>query len=251
MSNDGMVNKVVLVTGGGTGIGKSAAVRCARKGAKVAVNYAHSRQEAESTVSELRELGTAASAYCADVGHDSEVREMFARIEAELGLVDYLVSNAGVTRFVPYDDLEALTDEVWDSILAVNLKGTFHCARAAALHMRKSGHGGAMVIVSSTAAVSGHGSSIAYAASKGALITLTKSLALAFAPGIRVNGVAPSVVETRWTAGWDEFKRKSLSETPLARIATPDDVSEVIVSLLDSASFLTGQTIVVDGGRYI
>lgn len=244
-----MAGCVVLITGGGTGIGRSVARRCAAEGAKIAVNYSHSRSDAEETVHELERLGARAAAYRADVARDDEVRKMFAAVEADLGPVEFLVNNAGTTRFVPYRDLDAVTDSLWDEILAVNLKGAFHCARAAAEQMRKKGNGGAIVSVASAAGFSGRGSSIPYAASKGALITLTKALAAALAPEIRVNAVAPGVVETRWMDGREEMKSQSRRSTPLGRNATPEDVSEVVLSLLVSASFLTGQIILVDGGR--
>jgi 3-oxoacyl-[acyl-carrier protein] reductase len=136
---------------------------------------------------------------------------------------------------------------MWDRVLAVNLKGVFFCCRAAARVMRREGSGH-IVNVASTAGLTGRGSSIAYCASKAGVISLTKTLAMALAPAIRVNAVAPGFVETRWTAGRDEFRARSLAGTPLERVAEPEDVADAILYLA-KADFVTGQVVVVDGGR--
>jgi 3-oxoacyl-[acyl-carrier protein] reductase len=140
-----------------------------------------------------------------------------------------------------------VTDEIWDEIFNTNVRGTFYCCRQAAQQMKELGEG-VIVNVSSVTAYTGYGSSIPYAASKAAILSLSRSLALALAPEIRVNSVAPGIVDTRWHKGYEEFKRISLEQTPLRRIATAADVAEVIFSLASSAGFVTGQSIVVDGG---
>ncbi len=250
MGEGRLAGQVALITGGGTGIGKATALAYAREGADVAVNYSRSQAEAEATAKEVEALGVRALAIRADVASDAQVRAMFDRVKKELGSVQVLVNNAGRTHFIPARDLDKLTEEIWDEILAVNVKGTFFCSRAAAKHMRSRGSG-CIVNVTSIAGVTGQGSSMAYAASKGAMINLTKGLAVALAPEIRVNGVAPSVVMSRWVEGWEEFTKAAEKETPLGRNATPEDVAQVILSLTVSADFVTGQNLVLDGGRLL
>ena len=241
--------KVALVTGGGTGIGRATALLFAGEGADVAVNYSRSQAEAEATAADIRKLGRKGLPVCADISDDASVRRMVDGVVAELGRLDILVNNAGATRFVPLDDLEGLTDDAWDVVLNVNVKGTFHCSRAAIPKMKAAG-GGRIVNVASIAGITGQGSSIAYSASKAAVICMTRSMAVSQAPDIRVNAVAPSVVDTRWVVGWEEFVQKSRAGTPLGRVATPEDVAQAIFGLIIS-DFVTGHTVVVDGGRTI
>lgn len=248
--NGRMNGQVALVTGGATGIGRAVALSYAREGAKVAVAYSRSSKEAAETLKELQGLGAEALAIRADVTRQDQVERMFERIRDELGPVRVLVNNAGRTYFIPYQSLEAVTDKVWDEVMSVNLMGAFRCARAAAAHMRLAG-GGCIVNVASIAGLTGKGSSIPYAVSKAGLIGLTKSLAVALAPDIRVNAVAPGIVISRWTEGQDAFKEKGVRETPMERNATVDDVAEVVLGLTVAAGFVTGQTFVVDGGRTI
>jgi 3-oxoacyl-[acyl-carrier protein] reductase len=243
-----MTGEVALVTGGATGIGKAVALSYAREGAKVALAYSRSAKEAEETLAEVKDLGVEALAVRADVADGGDVERMFDSIREGLGPVRVLVNNAGRTRFIPYQSLDDITDGIWEQIMSVNLLGAFRCSRAAAAHMRRVG-GGCIVNVSSIAGLTGKGSSIPYAVSKAGLIGLTRSLAVALAPDIRVNAVAPGIVITRWTEGWDEFKEKGALETPMGRNATVEDVAEVVLGLTVAAGFVTGQTIVVDGGR--
>jgi len=239
--------RVALVTGGGTGIGRAASLLLARAGAAVAVNYSRSEAEAEATAVEIREAGSRAIAVQADVSQDAAVEEMVQRVIREWGRLDVLVNNAGMTFFVDHTDLDGLTEDMWDRILAVNLKGLFFCCRAAARVMRREGSG-RIVNVTSVAGFTGLGSSIAYSASKAGVISVTKSLARALAPEILVNAVAPGVVETRWIAGRDEFRMRGLAGTPLERLAQPEDVADAILYLART-DFVTGQVITVDGGR--
>src|SRR5881296_1108906 len=176
MSDTDLRGKVAVVTGGATGIGLAASLAFARCGAAVAVNYSRNAEAADAAVKEIGRLGVAAVAIRTDVSNDGEVRGMMGRVAKELGGVDFLVNNAGWTKRVqPHSDLESLTDDVWDRVWAVNVKGAFYCVRAAASHMRQRG-AGSVVNVTSVAAFAGAGSSMAYAASKAALTTLTRSL---------------------------------------------------------------------------
>lgn len=240
-------SRIALITGGGTGIGRAIALALGREGIAVAVNYSRSQAEAEATVSDLEQMGAPALAVRADVTDDAQVRAMVSEVVTRLGGLDCLVNSAGWTQFVAAKDLEALTDEIWDRAFDVNLKGAFRCVRAAVPEMQERG-GGSILNIASVAGISGQGSSMAYCASKAALICLTRSLAKALAPAIRVNCVAPGVIDTRWVAGKGAFMRAAREKTPLRRNGTPEDVAAVAVPLLLSAEFVTGQTIPIDGG---
>jgi 3-oxoacyl-[acyl-carrier protein] reductase len=239
--------QVALVTGSATGIGRACAVRFARQGLAVAVNYSRSQIEAEETAAEVRRHGVPVLVCQANVADEPAVGHMVERCRAELGGLDVLVNNAATTRFINHTDLEALTAEVWDEILGVNLKGTFFCCRAAMPLLQE--RQGCIVNVTSVAGLQGHGSSIAYAASKAAVNCLTKSLARAFGPRVRVNAVAPGPVLTRWLADHMDHVEKSIQATPLGRAATPDDIADVVQFLALGNTLMTGQIVVVDGGR--
>jgi 3-oxoacyl-[acyl-carrier protein] reductase len=244
------VKKVVLVTGSATGIGRACAIRFANQGFDVVVNYSRSEAEARETLKLVEGAGAQGLLVQCDVGDDAAVRGMFQTIDAKFGRLDVLVNNAGTTWFIDHKKLDELTEEKWDRILQVNLKGPFFCIRAAVPLLRKAG-GGAVVSVSSVAGLSGEGSSIAYAASKGALNTMTKSLARSLGPDIRVNAVCPGPVDTRWLrAVMDEEElAKRTASYPLKRPAYPDDIADAVLYLATATSLTTGQCLVVDGGR--
>jgi 3-oxoacyl-[acyl-carrier protein] reductase len=239
--------KVALVTGAATGIGRAVAVRLAQEGYAVAINYSRSEVEAGETLAEVKRYSVPAILCRCTVADDAAVRAMVERCREELGGLDVLINNAGTTRFIEHSDLEAVTDAVWDEILGVNLKGTFYCCRAALPAL--SERSGAIVNITSVAGLLGHGSSIPYSASKAALNCLTKSLARAFAPRVRVNAVAPGPVLTRWLADHMDQVARALEATPLQRAATPEDIADVAVFLARGTSLMTGQVVVVDGGR--
>lgn len=247
--------KCAIVTGSAVGVGRATALELAKRGANVVVNYSRSEEEAKETVAMVEALGANALLVRADVSNDAEVRAMVAAAVDAFGGVHVLVNNAGTTAFVNFADLEGMTEELWDRILAVNLKGPFFCARAAAEAMKSSGEG-AIVNIASIAGVKAIGSSIAYAASKAGLINLTVALARVLAPEVRVNCVAPGFIDTRWLRqGLGDFyepaKQRTAEQTPLGRVATPEDVAQITLSLIEGADFVTGQTIVIDGGSSI
>ncbi|KAF1678342.1 MULTISPECIES: SDR family NAD(P)-dependent oxidoreductase [Bacillus] len=242
-----VMNKIALVTGGGTGIGRAASIELAKRGAIVAVNYSRSQFEAEETVETIKKDGGQAFTIQADVSKNSEVQDMVQSIVKIYGTIDILINNASITRHIPMDDLEAATEDIWDELYAVNVKGMFFCARAAVPFMKKS-KAGAIVNVGSIAGVTGAGSSMPYAVSKSAVHGLTKSLAHALAPEIRVSGVAPGAVATRWWAGREEKMKSMIGTLLLQRIAEPDDVAKLICSLVEQES-LTGQIITIDSGQ--
>jgi 3-oxoacyl-[acyl-carrier protein] reductase len=239
--------KVALVTGSATGIGRAVALRFAKEGLAVAVNYSRSEKDAQETVAAVEKLGVPALLCKANVAQEDAVKEMVERCVRELGGLDVLVNNAGTTRFIEHTNLDAVTAEVWDEILGVNLKGTFFCSRAALPHLQKTG--GSIVNITSVAGLQGHGSSIPYAASKAAVNCMTKSLARAFGPKVRVNAVAPGPVLTRWLADHMDHVARSLSITPMGRAAIPEDIADAVCFLALGTNLMTGQVIVVDGGR--
>lgn len=243
-------HKVALVTGSATGIGRACALRFAEGGFDVVVNYSKSEADARETLKLVEGCNVRGLLVQCDVGSDADVRNMMHTIDREFGRLDVLVNNAGTTWFIDHKNLEELTEEKWDRILQVNLKGPFFCVRAAVPLMRKSG-GGAIVSVSSVAGISGDGSSIAYAASKGAVNTMTKSLARALGPEIRVNAVCPGPVDTRWLRAVmsPEELEKRTANFPMKRPAQPEDIADAVVYLATGTTLTTGQCLVVDGGR--
>lgn len=242
-------DKTALITGGGTGIGRAVALKLAQSGVNIAINFSRSEQEAVKTCQDVKDIGVRCHIYKADVSKDAETRAMISQVISDFGKLDILVNNAGMTHFVEHANLEGMKEEYWDDILGLNVKGLFFCCRAAASELKKSR--GCIVNIASIAGLTGLGSSIAYSASKAAAISVTKSLARVLAPEVRVNAVAPGIVQTRWVEGQEEHIARLAAGTPLGRIATPEDISEVVYSLVANAGFMTGQTIVVDGGNFI
>ncbi|MEK5438403.1 3-ketoacyl-ACP reductase [Paenibacillus odorifer] len=240
-------NKVALVTGGGTGIGKAVSLELARRGVLVAVNYSRSEAEANETVNTIINQGGQAIAVQADVSKDQEVRSMVHSIIQHFGTVDLLVNNASITKHIALGDLEKATEEVWDELYDVNVKGMFFCARAVAPYMNLSGSG-TIVNLGSIAGQTGLGSSLPYAVSKAAVHGLTKSLAHALAPTIRVNCVAPGAVATRWWSGREEQMHKLAPNLLLQRISSTEDIAQFVCATLEQEA-MTGQIITVDSGQ--
>jgi NAD(P)-dependent dehydrogenase (short-subunit alcohol dehydrogenase family) len=236
---------VALVTGAGNGIGEATARRLAREGAIVVANDVDVEQ-ARAVVAALRKEGARAVAVAADVTRHADVEAMMRQVVSELGRIDVLINNAGINR----DAMShKMTEEQWDQVLSVNLKGTFLCAQAALTRMRERGWG--RVVNTSSVASLGNIGQANYAASKAGVIGLTRTLALEYAKyGITVNCVAPGPVMTRMLAGVPEaIREKIVARVPVGRIARPDDIAGVHAFLAsDDAAYITGQVLFVDGG---
>jgi 3-oxoacyl-[acyl-carrier protein] reductase len=247
--------KVAIVTGSAAGIGAATALRLAQNGVNVVVNYSKSRDEAEAVGAECRAAGADVLVHRADVASDEDCRGMVAAAVERWGRLDYLVNNAGATKFVEHGNLDGLSGEDFQRIYAVNVVGAFQMIRAAAPAMREAGKG-AVVNVSSIAGTLGIGSSIAYAASKAALINLTISLARALGPAIRVNVVCPGFVGTRWlqqglAERYAETEAMVAATTPLKVASQPEDIAEPVTWLLQNAAHVTGEVLQVDAGIHL
>lgn len=233
--------RVVLVTGSTSGIGEATAKRFAAMDDTVVFN---SRSSVEA--GERLAAATPGSAYLkADISNADECEGLIHEVLKRYGRLDVLVNNAGTTKVIPHHDLEAASVEVWREIFEVNVFGTWRLSVAAMPALKESR--GSIVIVSSCAGIRPTGSSIPYAVSKAALNHLTTLLAKVVGPEVRVNAVAPGLIDTPWTADWDAIRGFVQSVTPLRRSGSPEDVAEVIVALATS-SYVTGQVVAVDGG---
>lgn len=242
--------KIALVTGGGKGIGKAVALTLAGYGADVAVNYSGSREMADETAEQIRSLGRRAAVIRADVSSQEECARMFREAEEQLGKISILVNNAGITR----DNLAIrMSEEEFTQVLDTNLKGTFFCMQLAAKSMLRQ-RGGRIVSISSISGVRGNAGQINYCGAKAGIVGMTKCLARELASrNITVNAVAPGYIDTDMTAVLPEkVKETVLSQVPLGRMGRPEDVAETVAFLAsDRAGYITGQTILVDGGMGI
>lgn len=244
---------VTIVTGSSRGLGAAVARMLAAKGGKVVVNHSRSEDEARAVAAGCEACGAETLVVRADVVRDEDCRRLAAAALERWGRIDGLVNNAGITKFVDFRDLDGLDAEDFQRIFGVNVVGPYQMIRAVAPHMKARG-AGAVVNVASTAGVTGLGSSIAYAASKGALINMTKGLARALGPEVRVNAICPGFIQGEWLRrglGEDRYLQlKTLLErtAPLARTGTAEEMAEVAVWLLEGGRHVTGETVIVDGG---
>lgn len=240
-------DKVVLITGGGTGLGRATSFAMAREGAHVAVGYSRSRAEALETVEAIGRLGVKAMATKADVSVAREVAAMVEQVTSAFGRIDVLVNNAAFTVFVPFRDIGAMKEADWDRLMAVNAKGPFLCSQAVVPGMRARG-GGRIVNIATVSALRPMGSSIGYSVSKAAVVHFTRCLAVALAPEITVNAVAPGAMLTRWFPNpTDEDIRRTKESAPLKRFSELDDVAAAVVMVARNDS-MTGQIVTVDAG---
>ncbi len=242
-----LAGKSTLVTGGAGGIGSAICKKLAEEGASVIITYNSKPDKAKQLQDELQ--GDKHSIFHAPV-HDSEALKKLSHfIEEKYGSLDILVNNAGITTPVAHDDLDGLTDEWIDKIFTTNWRGSFAMIRACKNLLMKNDDG-LVVNISSVAAVTGIGSNVAYCASKAAMDSLTRSLARALAPTIRVVSVSPGWVVGEYTKTVDPaYLQNQLDSTPLARLATPDDVANAVYAVATTLTFSTGCIIPVDGGR--
>jgi 3-oxoacyl-[acyl-carrier protein] reductase len=248
-----LAGRAILVTGASSGIGLASVRLLAGCGARVALNHLPDDPRGPAQVAALRAEGLDIVAAPGDVSSRAEAERMVTTAIETLGRLDHLVNNAGTAHVkepVDIRDLDAVTDELWDAVLATNLRGTFACSRAAATAL-KAAKGG-ITSIASVAGLSQPGSSMAYGASKAGVISLTRNLARSLAPDVRVNAIAPGLVLTPWTAPWPETRKSGSAEAALLkRNCTPEDIAEAVLFFVAGAAMVTGQVLVVDGGRVL
>jgi len=243
--------KVALVTGGATGIGKSAVLALARAGYDVAINYNSSEAAARATARDAEKLGAKALLAKCDVSDEAGVRSMLDSVKKTFGRLDVLINNAGTTASWKMKDLDSLSLEEWDRVFAVNVRGLFQVTRAAVPLLRLNK--GCIVNTASIVGLRPGPQPPPYAASKAAVVNLTKTLAWNLGPEIRVNAVAPGWMEGDWMKRmlqdkYEDLMGKRAKSTPLKRVVTADDVAQTMMSLIESNRFVTGEVIVIDGG---
>lgn len=239
-------DKVVVVTGSARGIGKAIALRFAEAGAKVMVSDMN-EEEMQKTVEEIKAKGIGASSFKANVSLASEAEALLEKTKEIFGKVDVLVNNAGITR----DNLIIrMTEEEWDAVINVNLKGVFNCSKAAIKIMMKQKYGN-IINIASVVGIMGNPGQANYSASKGGVIALTKTLAKEYAGrSIRVNAIAPGFIDTAMTQAIPEKERNAMiAMIPLKRLGQPEDIANACLFLAsDLSSYVTGQVLTVDGG---
>ncbi len=239
--------KVALVTGATGGIGSAICKRLAEAGYQVVVTYRSSQEDADDLLRSLS--GSGHSSLKVEVEDSASVQKLATAVSSHYGKLDLLVNNAGFSKFIAHDDLDALEDELFDLIFQVNVRGAFAMVRAHKDLLLESG-AGVVINISSIAGRTGNGSNVAYCASKAAMDSMTRSLARALAPNIRVLSIAPGLVEGPYTEKLDpEWNQAQRDATPLNRIARASDIAEAVYVAAAHLTFSTGDVIPVDGGR--
>ena len=245
MSEKPLNGKVALVTGGARRIGRAIALALAEQGAAVAVHYLSSEEEATNTVREIKALGVRTEAFAADLSEVEAIRGLVAKVEDSLGPVDIWVNNAAVFGRTPW---EQVTEEDWDRFLDTNLKAQFFCAQSVAVGMKERGSG-VIINMGSMGGMEVWPSFIPYSVAKAGLHHMTRLLARALAPEVRVNAIAPGTVVFGEADAADEGNQRFAHRAPLGRVGEGRDIAETALFLCTSAKFITGQIIVVDGGH--
>ena len=244
-----LTGKVALVTGAAQGIGKAVALLLARHGADIVVSDIN-LEKAEETAKEIESIGQKAMAIKVNVASLNDVERMVEAVLKKFGKIDILVNNAGITR----DKLILrMTEEDWDTVLNVNLKGTFNCTKAVVRHMAKQ-RSGKIVSIASVVGEMGNAGQVNYAASKAGVIGLTKTIAREFAKrGINVNAIAPGYIETPMTEVLSDKVKEELKRLiPMERLGKPEDVAEAVLFLvIEESNYITGQVLNVNGGIYM
>lgn len=238
-----LAGRVALVTGAGKRLGRTVALGLAEQGADVAVHFRRSEAEAQETVAAIEKLGRRALAIAADLGRVEEIRGLVAKVGAEFGRLDVLVNSAA--NFLP-GSVISTTEEIWDAALDTNLKASFFCAQAAAPLLRRSK--GAIINFADTGGLMGWPGYIPHSVSKAGVVMLTRVLANALAPEVRVNAIAPGTI----TMPGDppEWEQEFIKRAPLRRTGKPEEVADAVKFLI-GAEFMTGQVLVLDGGRML
>lgn len=243
-------NKVVLVTGGSRGIGRAIAIEAAKNGADVAINYAGNEAAAKEVEAIIKEMGKRAIIIKADVSSEEECEKMVAKVIEELGTIDVLVNNAGITR----DGLFVrMKTEDWQKVIDTNLTGIFNCTKFVAKYMMKK-RTGKIINMTSVSGILGNAGQTNYSAAKAGVIGFTKALAREMAPrGINVNAVAPGFIQTDMTSAMPEkAKEEAVKQIPLGKMGNPEDIANAVIFLAsDKGNYITGQVLTVDGGMAI
>jgi 3-oxoacyl-[acyl-carrier protein] reductase len=243
--------RTALVTGSATGIGAAAAIALARAGYDVAVNYSRSEEAARATAAECEAAGAKTIVVGSDVADDESVRAMVDACRIAFGRLDVLVNNAGITATTPFKDFDTMDFDDWDRVFSVNVRGLVQVTRACAAMLKETR--GCIVNTASIVGLRPGPQPLAYSASKASVVSLTKTLALALGPEIRVNAVAPGWMEGGWMErmlgeNYDRLMERRARMTPLGRCVTAEDVAGSMLSLIDGNRFVTGEIVVVDGG---
>ncbi|WP_339916593.1 SDR family oxidoreductase [Yeosuana marina] len=246
--------KTAIVTGSSSGVGAASCIEFAKRGWNVVINYSQNKSEAYKIEDTCKSFGVDTLVCQANVAKEEDCKRMVEDTINSLGRIDVLVNNAGTTRFCDYGNLEGLDKKDFQDLYEVNVIGAYQMVKFATPYLKKVN--GAIVNISSISAISGVGSSIAYAASKGALSTMTLSLAHALAPEIRVNGVCPGFIQTRWTKGFlgDRYEsvKKSIEKASLInKTSLPEDIARGIIYLAVDAVTTSGQLLTIDGGQLV
>ena len=244
-------NYTVFITGGGSGIGYSTAILFAKMNANVAVNYLNNDKESVQIVNELKKKYPNVSSFPGDVSNEKTATKIIAKVIKKYSNLSFLINNVGiglVKNPIPFKNFDEINDNFWDKIMKVNLMSAYYCSKAASKYLKTTE--GSIINITSISSNGKRGTSIPYAVSKGALETLTSSMAKALAPEVRVNAVSPGFTKTSMTNQRSkQHKQRMADQTLLKRIAEPEEIAEIIFLLCVSGSYITGETINVNGGN--